>query len=309
MPTGCCGGSSTCACRLTAEADSGILIEGSGTPSDPFILDLEAQFVSAHNQTFDTIHTGEGTAADPWKIETVYSSTARLDHLPDVNVPAPTSGQVLSWNAASAQWVAAAPTVAPTGAVSHDTSLSGDGSPALPLGVTPMTARLFGTFSSGVGLNDQGMLSVVQHFGDDTARTAGLPVPTLNQLSMVDTRPGRVEFWNGSIWAPLNSQVTWLSSDEFMELSGPYIGGPAQLQAVQVDTSTDALGVFDILSPAVLSGRSGVLTVSIQETGSFAWKAMPYPNTDRVSAIAYRISDGSVLASQPVTALVMAITY
>jgi len=307
MPTGCCG-QATCSCKIET-GDGPLGVSGSGQPGDPFIFDLELARSSTHNITFDTLSAGEGSTADPWTVETHFAPTAKLDHLPDVNVPSPANGQVLAWNTATNQWVAAAPTVAPTGAVSHDTSLSGDGSPATPLGVTPVTARLFGTFPTGVGLNDQGMVSVVQHFMGSGQRATTIPLPTLNQLTMLDSNPGVVDYWNGTAWVPQVGQVSWTTSDEFLELSGPYSGGPVQVQTLQVSTTTDAVGVFDVLTVAALTGRSGVLTCLIQETGSQPWKAMPYPNTNKVSATAYRITDGSVMSAQPVTAMVMAITY
>lgn len=307
MP-GCCGGSN-CSCRITAEPTSRISVSGSGTANDPIVLDLEAVRASSHNQTFDTISGGAGVASDPWTVETNFAPTAKLDHLPDVNVPTPTNGQVLSWNSSTSQWVAAAPTVAPTGAVSHDTTLSGDGSPATPLGVTPVTARLFGAFPTGVGLNDQGMLSVVQHFQNATDRTAALPLPSLNQLSMLDTNPGAVEYWNGSAWARLMGWAQWSITGQLLSLSGAYAGSPVTMMTKQLSTTTDPFGVFDVLTAADLAGRSGVLTTFIQEMGAQPWKAMIYPNTDRISAVAYHLTDGTVLAGAPVTAVVQGLLY
>lgn len=308
MP-GCCGGAS-CSCKMVGSADGRLTVDGSGQPNDPFILNLEAIFAASHTADFDTTPTGTGSAADPWIVHTAYAPTAKLDGIPDVNAPGPTNGQVLAWNSATSKWVAAAPTVAPTGAVSHDTSLAGDGSPATPLGVSPITARLIGTFSTGIGLTDQGMTSVVQHFPDAASRTTGIPVPVLNSLTMLDTAPGVIQYWTGTAWQNLLNQTGWVVSDEFLELSGSYVAGsPVTVLVLQLNTTTDSLGVFDVLTPTDLAGRSGVLTVSIDEVGAPAWKAMLDTATNKVVGTAYRLDDGTVLPGQPIRATVQAVVY
>jgi len=309
MPTGCCGGG-TCACKIVAESDGSLTITGSGQPSDPFVFSMDAVRASTHNITFDTIADGEGTDASPWTVETVFASTAKLDHIPDVNAPGPSNGQVLAWSSSTARWVAQAPTTAATGAVLHDTSLAGDGSAPTPLGVAPITARLLGTFSTGLGLSDLGMTSVVQHFANASGRTTAITVPVLNMLTMLDTNPGVIEYWTGSQWSVLPNQTTWSAPDEFMQMSGPYSAGlPVTVAIIQLDTTSDDLGVIDVLSADDLINNSGVLSVTVQETGAVAWKAMVYPNTDRVSAIAYRLTDGTPMGAQPVTATIQAILY
>jgi hypothetical protein len=309
MPTGCCGGA-TCSCKLAVEGDGPLAISGSGQPNDPFIFDMHVERASTHNITFDTIAGGDGTDTDPWTVETMFAPTAKLDHIPDVNAPGPTNGQVLAWNSSTSRWVAQAPTVAPTGAVSHDTSLAGDGSPATPLGVAPITARLLGTFATGLGLTDLGMTSVVQHFANAAGRTAAITVPVLNMLTMLDTNPGVVEYWTGSKWSVLPNQTTWTAVDEFMQLSGDYTPGlPITVSIIQLNTTSDSLGVIDVLSAADLLGKSGVLAVNVQESGAIGWKAMVYPNVDRVSATAFRLTDGTPMAGQPLTATIQAVLY
>lgn len=309
MPTGCCGGG-TCSCRITTPEDSRFIIAGSGQPSDPFVLDIELVVEGGDNTTFDTSITGSGSTADPFVISTAYAASARLDDLPDVNVPSPSNGQVLAWNTASGRWVASAPTTAPTGAVQHGTSLSGDGSAGSPLNVATDSAHLMASWPAGVGLSDAGMTSVTRHFIDAAARTAGLPTPTLNALSMLDTAPGVVDFWNGIAWQMLPNQTRWNNIGQFMQLSGPWTAGLAPTVLVrQVSTTTDGAGLFDVLSTTDLSGFSGVLTVAFQETGSVAWKCMVNPGTGKVVGTAYRMTDGSVFAGQPITGTVQAILY
>lgn len=307
MPSGCCGGN-TCSCQLIGQG--GITIEGSGLPSDPFIIDANTYHTDSNNGQFLTTAVGTGTAADPYAIEVDYAPQARLDDIPNVDTPTPQNGQVLTWNSATNNWEAAPPAIAPVGAVVHDLSLIGDGSAGAPLGVVANQARYIGVSADGVGLNDQGIVSVTHHFANDAARTAAIPLPMTNMLSMLETTPGVVEYWNGTKWTRPPNQTGWVASEALLELSGAYAQGlPITMGVYQVDTTTDALGVFDVLGLADLVGRSGVLSVQVQETGDVAWQAMVFDNTDRISATAYRLTDGTVMAGNPVTATVTAITY
>jgi hypothetical protein len=307
MPSGCCGGS-TCACQIIGEG--GVTIEGSGQPSDPFIIDADTYHTDSSNGVFVAVAMGTGTVADPYAMDVSYAPTAKLDDIPNVDTPGPANGQVLTWDSASSTWVAAPPAIAPVGAISHDASLLGDGSALTPLGVVPHQARYIGVTAAGVGLNDNGMVAVVHHFSNAAGRTASIPVPVTNMLSMLETAPGVIEWWNGTVWTVLPNQTGWVVEDAFLELSGPYAAGlPVTVMIVQVDTTTDANGVFDLLDLVDLAGRSGVLTVSLSETGAVAWKAMIFANVNKVSATAYRLTDGSIMAGTPVTATVQAITY
>lgn len=307
MPSGCCGGN-TCSCQLVGQG--GITVEGSGLPSDPFVLDANTYHTDSNNGHFLTTALGLGTAADPYAIEVDYAPQAKLDDIPNVDTGSPQNGHVLTWDSASSTWKSSPPAVAPVGAVVHDSSLLGDGSAATPLGVVGHQARYIGVTASGVGVNDNGMAAMVHHFANDAARFASIPFPVANMLSMLETDPGVIYYWNGTAWSVLPNQTGWSVQEAFLELSGPYAPGvPVTIMVVQVDTTTDANGVFDLLDLADLAGRSGVLTLALQETGSVAWKAMVFDNVNRVSATAYRLTDGSVMAGVPVTATVQAITY
>lgn len=312
MPTGCCSSGGTCYCKLTTPEGSRFIITGSGQPNDPFVIDIELSIVAGDNQTFDTEITGSGSDTDPFVISTSYAPSARLDDIPDVNAPTPSNGQVLAWNAATSRWAPAAPTVAPTGAVQHDTTLTGDGSVGSPLSVVADSAHLVATWPAGVGLSQAGMDALVRHFLDATARTsyyASTP-PRQNALSMLDTAPGVIEYWTGSAWKQQPNQIGFDNTGQFLALSGPWVNGlPVTVMVRQVSTTTDSLGVFDLLTEADLTGRSGVLDAQFQETGAIGWKALVFANTTKVSATAFRLTDGSLFASQPITGTVHAIVY
>src|SRR5262245_54999093 len=315
MPN-CCGGAS-CACKLAA--GSGITITGSGTPADPFLITASNVLTPVDNSTFDVNITPVVVGANTeYRLEVKYASTAKLDDLPDVNAPAPTNGQVLGWDSATSKWTARAPTTAAAGAVLHDTSLSGDGSGGTPLQVLENPARGLSTVTAGLGLTDTTMRQLVRSFTNATARSSVDPTPTLNQLTMLDSNPGNIDFWTGSAWQSIqNNLVGQLIGTEFMRMSGGW-NGLSQLTHVMknVVTSTDSTGLFEILSSIDLTGRSGVLTVQftpagVDPTTATPWMAAVFPSAtlNSVNAKAWSGVDGTVLASLPVTGVVDAWVY
>jgi hypothetical protein len=309
MAKGCCGGSSgTCGCQIIGQGQ--IDVSGSGGPSDPFILDVDLDFTSSQNKTFTTQMTGDGSTATPYSPVVTFTSTAQLDDIPDVLAPAPTNGQVLAWSTAQNAWVPQAATVAPAGAVLHDTSMTGDGSAGSPLAVLVHPDRLLGSFPAGLGLSDQGMSEVVQHFVDATARAAAVTAPFLNQMTMLDTNPGIIWYWTGTVWSVQPNQTGWEAATAMLELSGPWNDNlQPTVMVIQVATTTDSFGAFDVLGTTELAGRSGVLTAMFSEQGSFPWKVMLNPVSNKIVGTAYRVDDGSVMAGTPITGSLTAIVY
>jgi hypothetical protein len=310
MPKGCCGASGTCACVITGSG--AISVSGSGLPTDPFVIDAENNnWESSTNKTFTTIIEGDGSSADPLSSQVQFSDTAALDDFPDVLAPSPTNGYVLAWDGAQAKWVPQAPTTASAGSVLHDTSLDGDGSSGTPLAVLPEPNRLLGTFPNGIGLTDTGMSSLVQKFVDEAARDAAVPNPFLNQLVMLDTEPGVIYYWTGVEWSVLPNQTVWeVPLGAMLELSGAYTDGvPVTVAILQMTSTTDEAGNFDVLGTTELAGRSGVLTALFTEQGGTPWKAMLNASNNKIVGTAYRITDGSVMAGTPVSGTVQAILY
>lgn len=307
MPKGCCGGAN-CSCKIET---TGLLeATGSGQANDPFVLSVEAEFVSAHNKSFDTTATGTGTSVEPWEVETTWAPTAQLDDLPDVDVQGPTNGQVLAWNSTTSKWSPAAPTTAASGAVQHDGTLVGDGSVAIPLGVVPISSRLLSGFVSGIGLSDTGMAAVVQHFATSAERTATILSPVINQLSMLDTSPGVIQYWTGAAWATLPGNFGLSLSGQLLALSGSYAGTQVTVMTRQISVTTDTNAQFDVLSASDLVGRSGVISCQVQEVGTGTpWKCVVFPNTTKISGTAYRLSDGTPNVGAPITATVHALVY
>lgn len=309
MPS-CCGGS-TCTCKV--QAGVGVQITGAGTQANPFVISANSALVVADNARFDLTLAGSGTSGSPYVLSADYAPTSKLDDVPDVNASTPTNGQVLSWNTATSKWVPANPTTAPVASVNHDQSLNGDGSVGAPLAVVPDAARFLALRgANGVGLSDIGVNQLVRGFIDSVARDSADPVPDLNALSMLDSAPGRIDFWDGAQWRQV---IDSFDQDvpvggEFMALSGSYDGVSRLTHMIrQVNTSSDGSGNLEVLTAADLVGRSGVLSVQFQETGFLGWSAVLYPNVDRVQARAFKLTDGTPYATQVFTGVVDAWLY
>jgi hypothetical protein len=307
MPS-CCGQGATCSCKI--ETTGQLHVTGSGQPNDPFILSMDGELIGGHNQSFDVIVTGDGSSATPWVVETRYAATAKLDDIPDVNASTPGNAQVLAWNTATSKWQPAAPTVAPTGAVQHDLTLQGDGSAGTPLGAVADTNRLLGTFPTGLGLTDAGMSSVVIHFTDASMRSAAMSSPRVNTLTMLDTAPGRIDYWDGAAWQPATYTTKWRAGAAILQLSGPYSDGlPITVVTHPVTATTDANGNFTAVPAADLTGLSGVLSAYFTPSGLIGMGVVLNPAIDHLNGTAYRLSDGTPLASQPISGWYQACCY
>jgi hypothetical protein len=312
MVTKCCG--PTCACKINA--GSGVTISGSGTANEPFVITANMQLAVQDNSTFNLTLTGDGSAATPYSLTVAYAATAKLDDLPDVVAPTPTNGQVLGWDSATSKWTNRAPTTAASGSVQHDTSMLGDGSAGTPLQINEDPARYLATVAAGLGLSDEAVNSLVRSFVDYPARDGfSAPTPRLNTLSMLDTNPGVVEYFDGTTWRRIDngySQV--VEGGQLLSLSGAYVLGQAVVHwTTQISTETDPNGVFTVIPADTLTNSvaTGVLSAVVQPVGSGGsfWHCMVYPATDHVEGIAWNATDGTPLASQTITATVLFDVY
>src|SRR5690349_7515228 len=111
----CCGGNS-CACLIESSGTQ-ISVTGSGAAGDPYIIHGGVDLEVVDTSTFNLTLTGTGVTSSPWALQVDYSSTAKLDDIPDVQAGSPTNGQVLGWDTALGKWTPRAPTTAAAGAV------------------------------------------------------------------------------------------------------------------------------------------------------------------------------------------------
>lgn len=263
-------------------------------------------------EQFDFIITGEGTLDSPWLLTVDYAASAGLDGLPDVDVPAPLNGQVLSWDEAAQQWVAAPPTTAAAGGSLTGNGIEGDGSAATPLEVTDDNANYITVRTTGVGLTDEGINRLVRVFADAGTRAAATPVPTAGTLSILLNNPGRVDYFDGTDWFPIDNGIRLdVQPGALMELSGPYTGGLVIQRIQQIAQTTDTAGDFPLLSAVDLTGYAGVLSVTVQPVGEVGWS--PTVRADDVNGEvlcrAFRLDDGTAYAGYTLSAVLTAWLY
>lgn len=302
----CCGGTP----RTNIEAGTNIEVVGIGSLDDPFVISTDLSMVAVDSDVFDVTIGGAGTFVSPWAVSVAFSATAQLNDMPDVDAPTPTNGQVLAWNNSTSKWEPTAPTTAASGSVNHNTSLSGDGSIGSPLQVVPDPARFLANSATGVGINDTGINQFNRRFADDTARNAASPAPVLNTLSMVDTRPGRLDYWTGAAWVQIDDALDFdAAANELLQLSGAYANSPLTLMVRNFSGTTDANGLLTVLSSGTLTGKAGVLSASVAPTGAVGYTVSLVPTAGQLQIQARRLDDGVLLANQAITGQVTAYVY
>lgn len=304
---GCCG--SSCLCRLTAGEDalghSPIVVTGTGTTTDPFVIDLLGIDVD------DTTDLDLTMTFDPTRgyvISGTFGAASKLDDLGDVNASAPTNGQVLAWNTGTGRWQAAAPTTAASGSVQRDTSLSGDGSIGTPLQVAFATGKGIEN-TTGIGLTNAIFQQLVRSFTNATDRTTTDPTPDLNALSMLDSAPGLIDVWDGTQWTPL-LVIGTINATEYLALSGSYDGRSTNLNIIQIALTTGADGSFIAYPASALTTAAGVLSCTVQAVGPTPFVVVLDPSDPtQVAAFAYAVDGSGPLVTQNIAATVTALTY
>lgn len=302
----CCSGTNQVAMLEGAH----IIIEGTGTPGSPFVITSDVDLRILDTENFNLGLAGFGTAEQPWILSVNYATTAKLANLPDVDADAPTNGQVMAWNAVTQTWVATAPVTAPTGAVVHDTSLTGDGSAGSPLQVRESTEGWLATVADGLTLSSDAINSTIRKFADANARALADPVPEVNSVSMLETEPGRQDYWTGTEWRPVVGSISLDANAQLLAMSGDYSEGtPFTTVVRRVNAVTDEFGQFEVFTPADLTGRAGVLIVDFQEGGTVPFKALINPDFNRIMGTAYRLEDGAPLVGQEISGFARAQVY
>lgn len=163
-----------CACVITA--GDGLLVTGSGTSNDPYVVQSKYEGTVVQGQDTATLNvtvTGSGPASDPYVVSG--DVTMPMSALTDVAAQSPADGDTLVWLVD--HWESQPPSTVPPGAVSTAQGLSGDGSQSNPLGV-----RVSGVW--GIAPLDQ--------YGSDS--TVGTPVYVdSNGEVRAEPRPTTVE--------------------------------------------------------------------------------------------------------------------
>lgn len=303
----CCGSAGTCACRI--DAGRNIDVQGSGTSQDPYVIASDVYLAVEDSEVFDMGLTGSGTLASPWVVTVRYRSEVGIAGLPDVSEIAPTTGQVLGWDGST--WKPVAPTTAAAGSVLTDASLAGSGSVGAPLQVRENAARYLETTAAGLGVTDGLIQRIVNIYPDATTRTnAGAPA-IHSTLSMLQNKPGRIDWWDGTAWKPITNGISLaVQTGQLLALSGNYVAGtPITEYVAQVAATADASGEFDVISTSALGGYAGVLSVDFQPTGGTPMVVMPRADTNRIRGKAFRVTDGTAFNGATITGTVRALLY
>lgn len=304
----CCGGNS-CAC-LIQSSTSQVTVSGSGSASDPYVISGAVNLSVADNSVFDLQLSGAGSDSSPWILGLDFASTASINDLPDVQILSPSNGQVLGWDSSIQQWTPRAPTTAASGSVTTDTGLTGDGSGGSPLGVNEDPDGYLATGAAGLGLSTLGKNRIVRHHADSATRALATPSPDLNALTMLDSVPGRIDYWTGVAWAEYGQYTPDYGTSQLLSMSGAY-SSDLKLRMVvrQVVTTTDDDGYFDILTAADLAGRAGVLGCWFQPTLSSVFHTVVEPSSNTIRGRAYSLLDGDIHQSQNVSGVALALVY
>lgn len=139
-----------CNCVLLAGEGSGLIVTGSGSFRDPYVVDIDSDVAGTFQvQDTDSVNLtlfGQGTPLDPYVLSA--AATLKLTQLADVADPqgGPNVGDVPVWvtSGATPHWEFQPPPPNPAGAVNVSTGIAGDGSLGAPLHV-----RMIGTTLGG----------------------------------------------------------------------------------------------------------------------------------------------------------------
>jgi hypothetical protein len=286
-------------------------VTGSGGASDPFVISADMNLTVLDNTVFNLTLTGDGSVATPYQLTVAFAATASVKAFPDWSDTAPTNGQIPIWNNGLGMYVPGAQTTAPTGAVNHNTSLSGDGSVGSVLAVVHDPNRFTQTGASGIGLTDAGVNSTVRHFANAAARTAATIAPILNSLSILDSSPGDVDVWNGSAWVPFEAGALPVAlGSSLLQLSGPYAGGRTQEVMAIRTVTTNADGSFAALETLDLTFAAGVLSATITPVGNTAFiTSVSGDIPGQVTGYAFAPGSGEPYAGVAITYQIVATVY
>lgn len=105
---------------------------------------------------------------------------------------------------------------------------------------------------------------VVATFPTSATRTTSLAGPQLNQLSMLDTAPGAIDYWNGNAWAPVKGSVAaaQVAAGE-STASGSYVDLATVGPAVSLVTGTSVLLTLSTRFVGTGAGVTGLITYAV----------------------------------------------
>lgn len=132
----------------------------------------------------------------------------------------------------------------------------------------PYKNVLAGQEATADDANDLFMQQVVARFTNAAARATAITAPELNQVTMLDTTPGRLQFWNGSAWVNAWADPPVIPPAPFV----PY------LQSGSSVSTTDVFGTTGVFYPVAFAATP--ITVAVDGDSGAAggfWMAVVQP--------------------------------
>jgi hypothetical protein len=173
----CCGSAGKCSCIL--QEGTGISVIGSGTTTDPYIIeatlvDLNNFLTVADTATVNLTLTGSGTTENPLQLRAY--STMRLTDLLDVDDPggSPSVGESPVWvgSGSTGHWEFLIPPPSPAGATNVANGLSGIGDVGDPVVIETSGVWGVGSLAGLGGDSTIGLPIYVDSAGDIRAKPA-----------------------------------------------------------------------------------------------------------------------------------------
>jgi hypothetical protein len=141
--------------------------------------------------------------------------------------------------------------------------------------------------------------SLPRRFATAAARTTAMPTPTLNDLTVLDTTPGTVEFWDGTAWVEITRSWVgpnaptwtptagdlWLDTDDVAVVPGSQLAY-AEITAVVNITATTAATAQTIVSATATFDGSAVVV-------EFSSPQIQTPSSAASASLMINLWDGS----------------
>lgn len=148
-----------------------------------------------------------------------------------------------------------------------------------------------------VDVNSYLMSQTVSRFTNATQRTAQVTAPVLNQLTVLDDRPGQIQYWNGSAWLDLATPTPPVIPPA--ELPAGY-----HLQAGNVVMTTDSSGGCSTTFPVPFSGNP---IANSTEAGGLDAQASIFFYSTTILNFNLRRPDGGTIPNSAVRVMYIAV--
>ena len=284
---GCAG--STCTCVI--EGSGSVTVSGGGSEANPFVVAGPVLNIT-DTPTVNLTKSGLGTVASPWQLSA--DATVSLDALTDVSTAGATTGQVLG-RKSDGTWGPQAATSAAPAAISHDSSILGDGSAGSPLGVdldgtaSGLTIAAGGLRVDGSGHGGWTIYTPVLGSSDGIAPVLGNGSLTGRYAQIGKTVFVKIFFRAGS---------TTQRGTSFWTITLPVTAEPGQTQRLGAHLALS--GVGDLVGDALIDDADGSKLYRLYFaglSGSYLSYAISQSRPSSMASGSYMVIEGSYEAA------------